>query len=261
MQLLKDKRLKLVQWKDLTHLSFEEMLIENTVSLPWLLLSFVLAYYYWYIPALLFSFLFFLTGLRQSHNGYHYALGLSKKGTHIVLFINSILMLAAMRAIKYNHLRHHKYCLQEDDVEGKCAKMKWWQAILYGPVFIAEQHITALKSGNKTVVHPVLFELAGITLFVTLAWVFQLRVLQYHTIAMAVGELFTSFFAVWTVHHDCDEEVFARSLSNRWKNIFTYNMFYHLEHHLFPKVPTIKLPELAIRIREQMPDMEVKEVF
>lgn len=77
---------------------------------------------------------------------------------------------------------------------------------------------------------------------------------------MLTGELFTAFFAVWTVRHDCDEEVFARTLSSRWKNWFTYNMFYHLEHHLFPGVPTIKLPALAKRIRQRLPDLQIKEV-
>ena len=33
------------------------------------------------------------------------------------------------------------------------------------------------------------------------------------------------------------------------------------EHHLFPGVPTIKLPILAARIREALPDVTIKEVF
>jgi fatty acid desaturase len=38
-------------------------------------------------------------------------------------------------------------------------------------------------------------------------------------------------------------------------------MFYHLEHHLFPAVPTIKLPELARRIDDIFPNIEKKETF
>lgn len=38
-------------------------------------------------------------------------------------------------------------------------------------------------------------------------------------------------------------------------------MFYHLEHHLFPAVPTIKLPELAKRIDEALPEIEKKQTF
>lgn len=106
-----------------------------------------------------------------------------------------------------------------------------------------------------------LLELTAIAGFVIGAFGLHISFLEYHILAMATGELFTAFFAVWTVHHDCDEEVFARTISQRWKNKLTYNMFYHLEHHLYPGVPTIKLPELSQRIRTAIPDLKAKEVF
>lgn len=71
-----------------------------------------------------------------------------------------------------------------------------------------------------------------------------------------------AFFAVWTVHHDThDTPELARTQCGRWKNKITFSMFYHLEHHLFPAVPTIKLPELAKRIDEALPGIEKKETF
>jgi len=69
------------------------------------------------------------------HNGFHHTLGTSDVSTAATLFLNSIVMLAAMHAIKYNHLRHHKYCLKPEDVEGNCARMPGWKALGYGPVF------------------------------------------------------------------------------------------------------------------------------
>ncbi|MBS1663204.1 MAG: fatty acid desaturase [Bacteroidetes bacterium] len=231
MSLLQDARLKKVVWKDLTRLSLRQRFIENNITLPWLLLSCGLAYFHYYLLALPFSFLFFLTGLRQVHNGFHYTLGIGKRYTGFTLYMNSLLMITSMHAVKFNHLRHHKYCLKEGDVEGNCAKMKPVRALLYGPAFIYRLHATALRMGSPAIRRAV------------------------------AGELFTAFFAVWTVHHDCDEEVFARSLHKRWKNRLTYNMFYHLEYHLFPGVPTIRLPELSARIREKLPDVTIKEVF
>lgn len=62
--------------------------------------------------------------------------------------------------------------------------------------------------------------------------------LKYHVAAMALGQCFTAFFAVWTTHHDCDKDgLFARSIRNHIKATLTYNMFYHFEHHVFPTVP------------------------
>lgn len=261
MNLLQDHRLRTVQWKDLTRLTLKQKVIENSITLPWLFLSCGLAFYHYYFFALPFSFLFFLTGLRQVHNGFHYTLGLSRPLTGFTLYVNSLLMVTAMHAVKYNHLRHHKYCLQEEDVEGNCAKMKPAQALLYGPVFIFRLHAAALGSSQRLTRKAVWRELLSIVAFIGAVCFWHIRFLEYHIIAMTIGELFTAFFAVWTVHHDCDEEVFARTLNRRWKNRLTYNMFYHLEHHLFPGVPTIRLPELSDRIREKLPDLKAKEVF
>jgi fatty acid desaturase len=170
-------------------------------------------------------------------------------------------MLAAMHAVKYNHLRHHKYCLEEDDEEGRCAKMNAFKAIAYGPVFIFRMHRSALRAKNRHTVRNTSLELVAMAVLVVLVLLSNIHFLVYHIIAMTAGEFLTAFFAVWTVHHDCDEHIFARTLSKRWKSRLTYNMFFHLEHHLFPGVPTIKLPELAERIKEQLPDIRPKEVF
>ncbi len=261
MNLLHDPRLKTIRWKDLSRLSLTEKLIENSITLPWLLLSAVLAFFHFYFLALPCSFLFFLTGLRQAHNGFHYTLGTSRGLTELTLFMNSVLMISAMHAIKYNHLRHHKDCLGKEDVEGNWARMGAARALLCGPLFIFRQHAAALRGGSRRTRALIGLELAAIAGFILVAFLFHIRLLEYHILAMTAGEMFSGFFAVWTVHHDCDEEVFARTLSSRWKNKLTYNMFYHLEHHLFPGVPTIRLRELAGRIREGLPDLNPKEVF
>jgi len=61
--------LRKVAWKDLKSLSIKEMLIENNLTIPWFVLSMIFAYYGYYLFALPFSAFFFLTGLRQVHNG------------------------------------------------------------------------------------------------------------------------------------------------------------------------------------------------
>src|SRR5437764_3460992 len=86
--------------------------------------------------------------------------------------------------------------------------------------------------------------------------------LRYHLCAMTVGQCLTSFFAVWTVHHDCEHErPFARTLRGLLKNGATFNMFFHMEHHLFPAVPTCHLPQLAERLDKAAPEMTRLRVF
>lgn len=251
-----------VEWKDLKKLSLNEMLIENNLTIPWFIISLTFAYYGYYILALPFSAFFFLTGLRQVHNGFHNSLGTNRFLTWLSLYINSVLMMASIHAVKFNHIRHHKYCLGEEDYEGKSAGMTWYGAIFYGPVHMYLIHKVTLQLGNKSYKRNVLIELLSITLFAAIVFYFHIDFLIYHIIVMLGGEFLMAFFAVWTVHHDThDTPELARTQRTGWKNTITFSMFYHLEHHLFPAVPTIKLPELAKRIDEVLPEIEKKRAF
>lgn len=254
--------LQKVQWKDLQNLSIKEMLIENNLTIPWMISSLTLAYFEYYLLALPFSAFFFLTALRQVHNGFHNALGTNKFLTWFSLYGNSIMMLVSIHAVKFNHMRHHQYCLSEEDYEGKAAKMTWYGAILYGPIHTFLIHKVTLQKGNKTYRRNVLLELISIAVFVSIVFYFQIHFLIYHILVMLIGEFLMAFFAVWTVHHDThDAPELARTQRTGWKNKITFSMFYHLEHHLFPAVPTIKLPELAKRIDEVLPEIEKKSTF
>ena len=254
-------KLNSIEWHDLVHLNRKEKFIELTISLPWLFISLFFAYYELYYLALPCSFMFFLTALRQSHNAYHYSLGISKKATSCVLLMNSILMLCSTRAVKFNHLRHHKYCLGKEDVEGKSAKMPWWKAVLYGPLFIAEVHYTAMLLAPRKIQKIIIFELIVIVNFIIFSFYYDIWFLKYHIYAMAIGESLCGFFAVWTVHHDCDDELFSRTSRRKYLNFLSYGMFYHTEHHLFPTVPTIKLPILANRLDKILPAYKKKLIF
>ena len=86
------------------------------------------------------------------------------------------------------------------------------------------------------------------------AFASHVYLLRYHLMVMAIGNCLTGFFAVWLVHHHCDDdEIFARTQRGRLINLLTFNLFYHLEHHLFPAVPACHLPELARRMDEACP--------
>jgi fatty acid desaturase len=254
--------LKKVEWKDLKSLSFKEMLIENNLTIPWFVISMVLSYFGYYLLALPFSAFFFLTGLRQVHNGFHNSLGTNKFLTWFTLYSNSILLMVSIHAVKFNHIRHHKYCLSEEDYEGKSARMTWYGAILYGPVHMFLIHKITLQLGNKNYIKNVILELISIAIVTFLVFYFNVHFLIYHIIVMVFAEFLMAFFAVWTVHHDTEESPeYARTQRKEWKNKITFSMFYHLEHHLFPAVPTIKLPELARRIDNVFPDIEKKQTF
>lgn len=255
--------LKAVQWKDLVKLNKNNVYSELLISLPWLILSLVLAYHQWYPMALFCSFMFFLTGLRQVHNAFHFALGITRQQTHRVMFILSIVMLGSMHAVQINHLRHHQHCMQDEDIEAKSAKMKWWQAFLFGPIFPVMLHKKAFEVATKSQIKWMCAELlANVGLIFLVFGVLDSPILKYHVCAMLIGQCMTAFFAVWTVHHDTEDHIYmARTVRNEFKRVVTYNMFYHVEHHLFPAVPTRNLHILAKRLDDYDPAVEIREVF
>jgi fatty acid desaturase len=258
-----DPRLQSVEWRDLVPVHRLEVLKEPLLPAAWLGASLILAGYGHYVLALVCSFFFFLTGLRLVHNAFHGALGLSRRGNEAVLWVMSLVMLGSMHAVQFNHLRHHKLNLNEGDVEGRSAEMPAWKAILFGPFFPVLLHATALRHGNKRLRRTVLAEILLSLVWIVIVFVvLHNNVLRYHTGAMLVGQCLTAFFAVWTVHHHCDRtHELARTLHHRITNRLTFNMFLHIEHHLFPRVPTCHLPELSRRIDNAAPDLRSKIVF
>jgi fatty acid desaturase len=129
--------------------------------------------------------------------------------------------------------------------------------LLYGPVFLVRLHMRGFRLGRRRHRRWILAELAAGAL-----WVFLDFALWYHVAVMAVGQSMTSFFAVWTVHHDCDRShQIARILRGKVKNRISFEMFFHLEHHLFPKVLTCHLPRLAERHYRAAPELQAHQVF
>lgn len=247
-----------VDWRDLVKLSRGQKLHELTLSLPWLIGS-LWAYGTGWIPVgLACSFMFFLTGLRQSHNAQHGNIGIGRGGHDALMAVLSALMFTAMHAIQVTHLHHHRHCMSDDDIEAATARMPWWRALLIGPVQIVRLHTAAWRLGKPRQRRWIAAE-TGAALTLALAIVvlpevtslpeFLTHALRWHLAAMLVGECMTGFFAVWTVHHDCVESQPAgRTLRRPWLNRITYHMFLHAEHHLYPAVPTTHLSELARRI-------------
>ena len=251
-----------VEWTDLRSLTRREVVSELLLPLPWLAVSLFAAHHRWYLVALPCSFMFFLTGLRLVHGAFHYSIGVTRHGAELVMATLSAFMLGSMHAVQINHLRHHAHCLGEDDVEAMSARMPAWKALLTGPAFPVRLHAAAFEHASRRQRRWIALELAATSVVVAAATAWPIATLRYHVLAMALGQCMTSFFAVWTVHHDCEVDgVFARTIRGTLRSWITYDMFYHLEHHLFPAVPTSRLPELARRVEAIDPTLNRKRGF
>ncbi|MEO0700016.1 MAG: fatty acid desaturase, partial [Pseudomonadota bacterium] len=227
--------------------------------LPWLiagLVLFQLALTNWALLPLAFAaeFMFFLTALRLNHEAIHRNLGFGPRGHSLVLHGLSMVMLGSNHSVAFNHLRHHKHINTADDLEGKAGQMSLWQVLIYGPYFPIECHLVAVREGGTYWRRRVLLDLALGLVVPGLAVVFGVWAVAWHYAAMLLAQCFTALFAVWITHRGCSESALvARTQRGRMVNAVSYNMFFHLEHHLFPAVPVKNLPELARRLETVEP--------
>ena len=77
--------------------------------------------------------------------------------------------------------------------------------------------------------------------------------LLLHVVAMGIAQCLTALFAVWITHQGTATSGLAGRSQRGPMARFAYLMFYHREHHLFPKVPVRRLPELAAHLDAKVP--------
>ena len=144
-----DPRIRQIEWRDLTQLSIREKVFELTLSLPWLLLALYAFHTRWWPLALLASFVFFLTGLRQAHGAQHYTLGVPRLAQDLLLVTLSVLMLSSLHALQATHMHHHRHALEQSDLESATARLSWWEAILSGPWFILALNVQGYRIAGR----------------------------------------------------------------------------------------------------------------
>ncbi len=256
------QRVWAIKWHDLRSLTTSQKAWELTLSLPWLIAALVSFQLGWIAIGAGSSFFFFLAALRQAHGAQHYTLGIGRRPQDWLLFLLSTVMVTSLHALQATHLHHHRVCLGPSDVESATARMPWWKALLSGPWFIVFLNWSGYKMAKATKKRWIRAEWLCSVAWVVAVFLVGPTGLQWLVTAMIVGECFTGFFAVWTVHHDCDAETEIARTQRGWlKNLVSYEMFFHVEHHLFPAVPTVRLPELAARLDEVIPQLQAKQVF
>jgi fatty acid desaturase len=223
---------------------------------PWLLASWWAAAQAAWPLAVPCSFMFFLTALRLNHEAIHRNLGFGARGHRLVLHGLSLLMLGSNSAVAFNHMRHHAFVGRAQDIEGKCGRMSGLRVLAYGPVFPIEMHVEGWRLGSPALRRRMRIDLALNAAMAGVAVLTGASVLVYHVLVVATAQCLTAFFAVWITHRGCHgEALVARTQRCALVNFVTYNMFFHLEHHLFPAVPVKRLGRLAARLDAAAPDL------
>jgi beta-carotene hydroxylase len=205
--------------------------------------------WWWATPLAMFAI--FVAVVTVTHDAVHGCLGLSRRATDWALFALGAVLLESGHAYRITHLQHHRTFPGPDDPEGYPARLSFVGAVCYGPVFLVRLWIWAYRRAGQgrawliaEACVPVLAVAAGAAL-----WPVAPAVLGYAVMAIA-GSWVYPLLTVYLPHHDFGDTPWTqtRTLRGRVLPAVFLELTYHLEHHLYPQVPSHRLPELARRL-------------
>ncbi|NNE96313.1 MAG: fatty acid desaturase [Acidimicrobiales bacterium] len=212
----------------------------------------------WWPLAPIAVFFVFVTVVTATHDVVHRSLGLSRRATDWWLFILGGLLGASGHSYRATHLRHHAVFPGPDDPEGHPARMTFWQSVLQGPVFLAKLWVWSYRRANdggakawllaEASVAPLAL-IIGFTLWPQSIWPSSFGLLAY-VVMVINGAWVFPLMTVHLPHRGYGETPLTQTHTVRDPIIsrLFLELTYHLEHHLFPSVPTHNLAELAKRL-------------
>ena len=208
--------------------------------------------WWWAAPGIVF--LIFVAVVTVTHDVVHGSLGLGRRQTEWGLFVFGAVLLESGHAYRLSHLQHHRAFPGPDDPEGDPARLSFWRALLYGPVFLPRLWWWAYRQarGQRGQRAWLLAE-AGWALAVPLAGVLLWRwtpALLLYAALVVVGSWSYPLLTVHLPHHGYGATPLTQTGTLRGRVIpaLFLELTYHLEHHLYPAVPSHHLPELARRL-------------
>lgn len=207
---------------------------------------------WWLTPVIIFFL--FVAVVTVTHDVVHGSLWLSRRQTEWALFFMGALLLESGHAYRTTHLQHHRLFPSADDPEGYPAHLNLRGALLYGPIFLlrlwwwAYRQHAAHPAQRCWLIAEALWPLLVLSAGVLL-WPTTPTILVYATLVI-VGSWVYPLLTVYLPHKDYGDTPLTQTHTLRGRIIpaIFLELTYHLEHHLYPQVPSHHLAELAARL-------------
>lgn len=234
---------------DLRHTSIARRVV--TLTRPFLFASgygWTLSTHRWLFAAACLAALF-LSVVASAHDLVHQTLGLPAWLNDVLLALIGMLVLESGHAYRATHLQHHRRFPRDDDPEGRPAHGSYIAALLAGPLFLFRLYMWAFRRRPSwwLVVEGVWFVLA-LSVAVA-AWPVS-SVPALYVMGMIVASWSYPLMTVRLVHDPTAENPLnqTRTLRGTLMPKMFLELSYHLEHHLYPAVPSHNYRELSRRL-------------
>ena len=208
----------------------------------------------WWGLTPLVMFGIFVAVVTVTHDVVHRCLGLGRRQTEWALFLLGAVLLESGHAYRMTHLQHHRVFPSEDDPEGYPAELSFLGAVCYGPVFLVRLWWWAFRRarGERRQRAWLLAEAAVPFTVLTagaVLWPVAPGMLGYAVMAI-LGSWVYPLLTVYLPHHHYGDTPLTqtRTVRGRLLPAVFLELTYHLEHHLYPQLPSHRLPELARRL-------------
>jgi beta-carotene hydroxylase len=208
--------------------------------------------WWWCVPIVVF--LLFIAVVTVAHDVVHGALHLSARQTEWALFAVGAIVLESGHAYRASHFRHHRVFPGPDDPEGDPARMTFVGAMLHGPIFLARLWLWAWKRSARDSRERrwLALELAWPLAVLAVAFVASRSApaLLVYALLVIVGGWVYPLLTVHLPHKGYGDTPLTQTHTLRGRIVphLFLELTYHLEHHLYPEVPSHNLAELSRRL-------------
>jgi fatty acid desaturase len=205
--------------------------------------------FWWITPILVF--LIFVAVVTVTHDVVHGVLGLTRRQADWALLLTGAVLLESGHAYRITHLQHHRIFPAEDDPEGDPARLTLLHAILQGPLFLPRLWWWAFQRSRRDRMW--LLSEAAIAFAVTAIGIRCLPITQavlWYAATVIVGSWVYPLLTVHLPHRNYGDTPLTQTHTLRGRIIpaLFLELTYHLEHHLYPQVPSHHLADLSRRL-------------